>query len=333
MIVKTTEEIRKYLPVVASYQFETIEPFLARAEKEFLVESLSSSLYNALNNGYNEIGGSTMTERLNNLLPYAQAAVVNYAFNIFVPVGNISISEKGILMHQEQNLKPAPLWAKEELQNTLKDAAFFDLEALLLFLDENQNDYPEWVDSSSYTKNKSLFIQYAKEFSDHFNIANSYRTFVRLKAIMKDVQEDKISELLGEEYFEELVEKHLDEELNPDDVKVLRLLKKALVFFTIADACRLLPVEINDMGLVIRSYTGFSINTQIQSANDLKINKLMKESENKAIKYAEQIANHLNKNASATVLPTYYNSNTYQAPSAAFKRVDTADNTKIYNTF
>lgn len=330
MIVKTTEEIRNFLPVIASYEYDTVKSYLNRAEKEFLIEHISPVLYTVLDNAYNN---DNLTERLTKLLPYAQAVVVNYGFNIFVPVGNISISEKGLHMHTEESLKPAPLWAKEELQNTLKDAAFFDLEALLMFLDENQNDYPEWVDSNAYSRNKSLFIQYSKEFSEYYNIGNSYRTFVRLKSILKDVQEDKISTVLGEDYYEELVEKHLDEDTNPDDKNVLRKVKKALVYFTVADACRLLPVEITDMGLTIRSYNGFSINQQINSANDIKVNKLMKACEEKALKYVEELKNYLNKTASATVLPTYYNSESYSSPTNAYTRNDTNSNTKIFNNF
>ncbi len=312
MIIKTTEEARKYLAVNAAFTFGSISPSIKRAEREYLIDVMGKELLGVLDTAYNAEDG--LTDRLTALLPYAQAAAVNLGFMLYIPIGNIQISEKGIQVVTEENRKPAPLWAKEELQNTLKDSGFADLEALQMFLDENQNNYPEWVDSSAFDRVKELFVNTASAFSQIYPIGNSWRTFVRLKPIMRNVEEDLFVSALGEEYFNELKEKFRDEDANSDDKKVLAKLNKAIVFYTVAEACRLLPVELSENGLSIKSYMGNGINKQEQAAPSSLISNLTDVTSKKAQEYLEQMKSFMNSVASPSVLPTYYNSDAYTKP-------------------
>lgn len=332
MILKDKSDIAKFLPLNSGFVFNNVKPYLQHAEKEHLIPVLGKPLYDLLDEAFNS--EVPLTEgRLFDLLPYAQAVVVNFGIHEFIPVGNIQISDKGIKIHTEDSLKPAPLWAKEELQETLANAAFSDLEALRLFLDENQETYEEWATSSAYERSKDSFINYASEFSDIYNIANSNRTFVRLKSIIKNVEEEIIQNALGAEYYEELREKILDEDLNPDDKLILRRIKKAVVFYTIAEATKLLPVQITEYGFSIKSYSGALINKNAMPASDEQLSRLVETTQAKALEHIESLRNFLNTTASSIKYSTYFSSSTYSAPGKGFTREDTSDNTKIFNLF
>lgn len=333
MIIKNIDDIKKFLPLNSGFVFKNVEPYLLRAEKEYLIPEIGQELYELLNDAYNDTETPLTAGRLFDLLPYAQAIVVNFGIKDFIPVGNIQISDKGIKIHTEESLKPAPLWAKEELSETLSNAAFADLEALKLFLDERQDLYIEWATSTAYERAKDLLINYASEFSEIYNIANSNRTFVRLKSILKNVQEDIIQNTIGEEYYTELTEKIFDEDLNPDDKKILRKIKKALVFHTIVEAAKILPVQITEYGFSVKSYTGNLINKKIEAADDSQMQRFIDATNAKALEYIEEIRKFLNANASTIKYPTYFASSTYSAPGAEYKRDDNAENTKIFNMF
>lgn len=330
MIIKTVADFRKYVPINAAFQMHAINPQIIRAERDVLQQYIGEELYLALDAACNSEG--TMPAPLATLLPFAQAVVANQALITFIPIGSIQISDKGIVVQSEDTVKPAPLWAKEELQNALTNALFFELEALRLFLDENKENYPQYTSSTAFERSKELFIQTVDEFNDVYNIGNSHRTFVRLKSVLRNVQNEQIRDVLGEAYYLELLEKFIDEDLNPDDKNVLRELRKSLVFFTISEACRLMPVQIIDGVLVVRSDM-ISMQGKGASANDVHVNRLMTSSYKKAEEYLLKFKGYLNSIASASVIPTYFNSSEYIKPGTEYQRSDNADDNKLFNMF
>jgi len=103
-IIKTNEEIKKYLSVDISLNTKTVDPYIKPAEEQ-VIRLLGAEQFDELDNYYNH---STETvEELDALLPFVQRPVVNFAFLQGLSMLNVSIGENGIAVISNSNLAPA----------------------------------------------------------------------------------------------------------------------------------------------------------------------------------------------------------------------------------
>lgn len=313
MIIKNIATVKNYVGINADMNYMSIKPYLRSAEQNYIIPLVGKEIYDVLNNAVNS--EDPLSPALTALLPYFEAPIATLAVLAYIPTGNVIISDNGIFMSEETNLKPAALWAKEELQEFLKTTGYADLEALVDFLIDNSSDYPAFVAADAYKKFRGHFVSFTSEFNEIYDINASYRTFSRIKSVCQNIENDTIKDLLGEEYFDELIEKITDGDTTPDDKKIIPMVQRAIVFLAIAEACETLPIEFTDEGLVIRSVSSNNVNRLTNSApqNSILIKKNYALSKGK--EYLSEAKNYLNKNASSIKYTTYFNSSAYTNPA------------------
>jgi len=232
-IVKTELEIKEYLTVDASFDFNTILPYIEIAEEE-LIRVLGQPQFDLLNTYYNTVLPDD-DPTLNDLLPYAQRPVVFFAFLKGLDMFNVNIGNLGIGVISNTNLAPASEKRVENLRNSITERAYDSLEYLLKFLEINTDDYPVWMNSDAYTYQYEFLISSARKFDELYKINRSRLTFLNYRPVMADVELLQIFPVISKAFCDELKGQIKGDVVTDANAIVLPLIQKALAYFTAAN--------------------------------------------------------------------------------------------------
>lgn len=202
MLFKTIDDIKKYLPVTAVFAMVDIQPFINRAERFLVKQALGQDLYDTLNTEYN---GDNDDTNLTALLPYAQEVIANYAYLKYIPHAQVLSSKDGMHIYASDQKKSAYKWMVADIKKDASDACFESLEGLLKFLEINQTDYPDWVDSSAYTLFYNCIITTAGQFDYFLNIKESRRFFLAAKYLILRAQQSLLIPVMGKDFFDDFL--------------------------------------------------------------------------------------------------------------------------------
>ncbi len=276
MLFSTIEEIKKYLPATAAFDFPALLPFIVKAETDDIIPWLSQEQYDDINATYDSGNGiDDLSEQQLALLDKIRRPLANVAFLKYIPFGNVTIGKAGISVAENTTQKIASQWRIEDLKQACEDDYYKGIEAMLLFLEENIEDFDDWAQSSAYTVFKECFINTAKEFSDVFTINGSRRVFLAVKPIMKRMEEKHILTVTGKGLFDALKEQILDADLTDVNKKLLPFIHSAVANFTMSRALLELPLAITGAGIQIVMRKAIGDNSiETETASDTKLSAL-----------------------------------------------------------
>jgi len=239
-LIKTTEEIRKYLKVDISEKESSFLPYVPDATEKYIKQYLGSDQLTELDEYYND-GEGEEDELLNNLLIHVQRALAKFTFLLAAPMLDLNISEGGFTVRSTQNQAPASRERVERFMQSLERQAWDNIEMLLAFLEENKDDYPLWADSDAYTMAMHNFINSAAEFDRLVPIGSSRLTFIYLRPAMDNVELTEIEPNISTELSAAIKEQMLSGELSEANEKILPNIKRAVANFTFS------KIELKDM--------------------------------------------------------------------------------------
>lgn len=294
MLVRPISEIKQYVKLNYTFNHGDLDPTLQRAENKFMVKYLGREQYDILVEANNT---DALTEDQEKLLHYASGALYNYAILLALPGLNVQISGMGITQQHTDKSKPAFQHAVRALEESLKDAAYDWLESMLDYLEENEDDFPYWVDSDAYTRNKESFINTAARFNECYNIQYKIQTFHAIKPIIYDMECFTILPIIGQTFFDELKTEILEKNISAVNKPVINFIQKALANYTIANAIRANWVSIKDSSVTYNELVETNDNPEavrIASAEQLKVK--IEHAESMGSMYISKLLDHLTLN-------------------------------------
>lgn len=257
MLFKTISELVDLLPVDQNFEFDLIKPFIETAEADFIKDILGTTEYTNLESAYQD---STLTAAQTDLLPYCQKALAFLAFDRYIPIGNVDVSDQGIRFHTDEGTKQAFSWQVADLQTSLEETGYNHLQTLLQFLWANAATYTDWAGSTNSAKYRSHFINSATDFNEFVDIKNSFRTFWILRPSLRTIEDTVIEANLERwsagKYAEMLNAIKAGTALTDDNLAVYNLLVPALAHLAAAHAAHAQSIEINSQGVVQKSTAG-----------------------------------------------------------------------------
>lgn len=310
MLFKTVEEIKAFLPVNVSQDMDTIAPFVSQAEGKFIIPAVSATQLAALQTAYDS---GDMTSAQKSLLAKIRAPLANFAYLLYIPVGQVQISDAGIRIANTDQFKTAFQWQIDDLKNSFMDAGFDGLDQLLAFMEANKSDYALWTASSSYTLFKEGFLISAEEFNKYFNINSSRMTFQALKPIMRRVEDFKIKPVTCSTLFTEIKAAVSSGTINASMRALLDFIQPAVAHLTVAAAISEMAVKMTNNGLQV---FGGSITNQVNVPEPAPANHLsniQQQAENNGQNYLKQLKDYLDDNVDTYT--TYASSSCYTDPS------------------
>ena len=264
MILSTTKEFRLHIPSNAIDEISSLQGILDNSEKDFLRDKLGDSLYNRLCEYYQTVSpddfymavcnGENTQHPWMQLLLMAQRMVTYDAMSRFVYTQALSINGTGINVASSDDYGTASKDLLDKGVQGYKREAMVSLNQMLVMLegwakkmatpapiadadtieqptepkDEEHKTIEEisllWQESQYYYLHHDLLIATCADLQHYLDIYESREKFIRLLPDLHFIQDEYISEAIGEDTVQRLL--HTDE---PADKPLLRKVRRLMV--------------------------------------------------------------------------------------------------------
>ena len=264
MILSTTKELRLHIPSNAIDEISSLQGILDNSEKDFLRDKLGDSLYNRLCEYYQSVSpddfymavcnGENTQRPWMQLLLMAQRMVTYDAMSRFVYTQALSINGTGINVASSDDYGTASKDLLDKGVQGYKREAMVSLNQMLVMLegwakkmatpapiadadtieqptepkDEEHKAIEEisllWQESQYYYLHHDLLIATCADLQHYIDIYESREKFIRLLPDLHFIQDEYISEAIGEDTVQRLL--HTDD---PADKPLLRKVRRLMV--------------------------------------------------------------------------------------------------------
>ena len=264
MILSTTKELRLHIPSNAIDEISSLQGILDNSEKDFLRDKLGDTLYNRLCEYYQTVSpddfymavcnGENTQHPWMQLLLMAQRMVTYDAMSRFVYTQALSINGTGINVASSDDYGTASKDLLDKGVQGYKREAMVSLNQMLVMLegwakkmatpapiadadtieqptepkDEEHKAIEEisllWQESQYYYLHHDLLIATCADLQHYLDIYESREKFIRLLPDLHFIQDEYISEAIGEDTVQRLL--HTDD---PADKPLLRKVRRLMV--------------------------------------------------------------------------------------------------------
>ncbi len=197
---------------------------------------------------------------------------------------------------------------KEALQNSYYDDGYYAIEELLIFLEENKEQFESWTDSSKYTNLKNSFLPTALIFNNVLNIYESRRIFLMLKPNIHAVETRRIKKLLTAALYNKLLNPVEGDPSPIDPALVTELieihLRPIIANLAMASCIRTGAIQIMNNSFVVYDDTNTNKTKSYRTADSKTLLTLSKEYEETAKEYISELITFLEENKQALGLET-----------------------------
>lgn len=190
-ILKTIDQLKKYVSVNNSTQWESVEPYVKQAERKFIKTLIGTTIYN----DYADNKPSGIPLEVYELLSEASA---NLAWFLYLPLANVTVNDEGISVAQGTDYKAAEWWQVRDLRRTFLDGGLQAIDEALKIMEANEAEFSGWETTEGYTVFKELFVKRTDTFNKWYYIANSRRTFLALRPYMRETHYQYFTAKLNE---------------------------------------------------------------------------------------------------------------------------------------
>lgn len=260
MILSTTKELRLHIPSNAIDEISSLQGILDNSEKDFLRDKLGDSLYNRLCEYYQTVSPDDFYMAVSNgehtqqpwmqLLLMAQRMVTYDAMSRFAYTQALSINGTGINVASSDDYGTASKDLLDKGVQGYKREAMVSLNQMLVMLEgwariidmpspiddltdaemQKHADIEEittlWQESQYYYAHHDLLIATCADLQHYLDIYESREKFIRLLPDLHFIQDEYISEAIGEDTVQRLL--HTDD---PNDKPLLRKVRRLMVAY------------------------------------------------------------------------------------------------------
>jgi hypothetical protein len=292
MIFSNTSEIQQYLPVAVTFNFESIRRFLIEAEWEHLVPLLGRKQYEILVRAYTE---GQLQAHEKELLDKCRYAVSSFAYQKYLPWGQVQINSAGIQIVSNENMKTAFQWQIEDLQGSALRSGHAALEQVILYLQAEARLFPHWLQSEAYEELHRHFITNATEFSRYAGQSFDRYAFVQMRHLLAEA-ERRLRKVTGSKLFEELRRQHQKNNLGKHQLRLLDFVRPALVHFTVARSINTLSLRLSEQGITVADGKMTNARYNRVSASPQKLQILQEQAEQATEAAFQEIKDFLDEN-------------------------------------
>lgn len=232
--------------VNVSVEMSSINPVLTRTAQNHLLPWLGDAQWNNIKANW-----EAPDAELAALLPYVQTALAMLGFYEYAHIGGIQFTESGIMRVENENHKSAYKYQENEYKKWMLENGYEAIEEMLLFLQENADDYPLWEGSEAAVKNLSLVINYARHFRAAADRNISRYTFEMLRPLIEDLEFFVLVPNIGQDQYDDIKTRIAAEDTFSDkENELIRLIQKCIANFTVEEATRRQLVRLEGKNVV-----------------------------------------------------------------------------------
>lgn len=195
-----TKDLKRYVSASTNIVFADIEDSLQTAFENFVLPVITRQQYKELQES-KDLDAE--------LLVKIKRSVANYAFYEDAAKFLILRSQVG-----SQTAENSPkLWQYQKDADSYKKKAYQGIETMLAFLEENQDHYQKWANSTLCTLYKSCFVKNVAIFQKYEDINESRILFLKCKQNLDFAQEFMIKPIFGERLYEVILSEFVNNAL------------------------------------------------------------------------------------------------------------------------
>lgn len=238
MILETTADLKKYISIAASYQFEDFEPYITKAVNTF-TKKYVGNLHVELADEATGAGAAIKNEAREHL----RNAIANFGFFLHLPLLQVQMNSSGISVIQNDKQTKPEWWQIKDIRRVILRSGHEAMDLLLSVLEANPSVFTDYT--SNYSSiNKELIVSNASIFSKYYNIFDSRQTYLALQPTLRLVEDQYIKTFLCSELVTAL------KSTTTGKVKeVQEAIQKAIVSFTVAKVSNNGLFLLDDRGL------------------------------------------------------------------------------------
>ena len=197
-------EINRYIPVSGALSFESVESSLRDAENLFLLSLLGPELMEHIQQLYETSEELPYAEKT--ILDECRRAEANLAFWYNFTELNVRITDAGFQRQEnpESSFKGLYKYQEDQLRQSFKNKGFNAMDRILYMLEHHTDKFPEFLQAPAYEERKGAYVRSALEFNERIFINSSRVVFLRLKPIMRQIEETQLQELIGSSLYIDL---------------------------------------------------------------------------------------------------------------------------------
>ena len=181
-IIKSIEQLRKYVKINASKDFTTYEPFLEDAQQKYIEPYFGASLLDRLDG----IAEDPLTVQICRALGPFSLALATHEFSI-------NYGESGHTVTRTDKLTPASDAKIEKATQSLFERGWANLDRAISYVRRNRSSYEEWVVTDFAKKLSTILFSDAVDFQENGMIQINYSslTFYYLRLLIMRIEKSE----------------------------------------------------------------------------------------------------------------------------------------------
>ncbi|MGJ1424555.1 DUF6712 family protein [Sphingobacterium spiritivorum] len=277
-LITHLSEVSKYISVNKSFDLARLEPHIDRVERGHIIKLIGNDTFNRFADAYNDAVQQVndlpagekdkaikegkiyqfMPEALQVPAVYLQDALCNIAFMSCLSQMQTTMGEAGIRLAVNENQKTAFQWQIDDMKYQMASDGFNALNDLLLHMEDNAADFPEWKNSESYFEQKKYFVESAELFSNSYFINSSRMTFLTMRYIMQRIEQFDVKRIITPAIYNRLKDHQLTGYNPIEKILMNNFIMPGIVLLTVAKGIVERAIEVTDLGVQTNLYTYFA---------------------------------------------------------------------------
>jgi hypothetical protein len=305
-IFSNTEDYKSVVPFIhRNFKWEQLSVVCEQAAKRFVIPYVGQAVYDKCKTAHsapNDLGAEK--DQYETLLIRMREVVAYYAYALLHDMGNVHISEMGIQQSYSSDggSSPASQWARLDSKRETLNYADSSIDAMIVFMEnamKGNDHYADWKTSEAWKQLSGLFIYLSSQLRLEIDQA-SWRLLMGLRGTMRYIQQRDIKPLLGDTFYDNLIEAIQEQgsanQLSDEEEKLLKYIRAYLARRTMQEAIPQLRVSYENGGLFVTSYDG-PASQALKAATDANTRHLLQIMGAQADSCQTALTRFLNENA------------------------------------
>lgn len=286
-----TAEIKQFLPVNQSQNFDTIKPYIREATKVVVDDALGPDFYKEITDNY--FGDQSKTH-LNDVVPYIQNAVTNLAYYLGFDILILKWGDSGVYRQSKENYEAPFLRQEKNAKAKLQRMGYNLIDELLEFLENNADKYTTWENSEYATINKKHLVYSTRIWDQVYSIRKSRLIFIEGLRYQKMVEKKHIIPFISRNLFDRLITNINNNNVSDKERELIDVLQYAIVFFSIAEG------DTEFISKILQKYIGdgleISDEYQVQTVEPKYLREMKNKMEQNGKSYLKMAESFMKKN-------------------------------------
>lgn len=224
MIVKTLEQVQKYLPSFnLKVKVDRISDFLDRAQLWLTTCIMGQDIETTLEADIPE----NTTDTHEKLRTLASRVICELAYETMIGEMDLQLSEAGFVVQNNQQMSPASQQRTDRLVQTLRSRTCTDCDNLVTYLMKTPSY--NWINTEQFTYLTDAFIptlQVMRQYTGSYQITR-WQEFYELVPKMVEALRDPVASYISTEEVDALLTAYRSNTLNENEKKALRWIRMA----------------------------------------------------------------------------------------------------------